>query len=83
MDVVCAGYSPITEGYRSSFEILKVGDVIDDPNSCHMGSIRQSHDFGDLWAFVGFTIKVLEEPKNRWFQGFRSDGLDEAFNTIY
>jgi hypothetical protein len=44
---VCARYTMISEGYRSSFGIPKVGDVIDS-NSCHMRSIRPSHDFGDL-----------------------------------
>jgi hypothetical protein len=37
----------ISEGYRSSFEIPKVSDVIDS-NSCHMRSIRPSHDLGGL-----------------------------------
>jgi hypothetical protein len=47
-----------------------------------MKSIRPSHDFGDLWAFVGVTMKVLEVPKSLWIQGFRSDGPGEASNTI-
>jgi hypothetical protein len=37
----------ISEGYISSFGILKVGDVIDS-NSCHMRSIRPSHDLKDF-----------------------------------
>jgi hypothetical protein len=58
-------FPPITEGYRSSFRILKVGDVVDS-NSCHMRSIRPSHDVGDLWDFLGVTMKVLEVPKSPW-----------------
>jgi hypothetical protein len=48
-----------------------------------MRSIQPSHDFEDLWDFVGVTMKVLEVPKSPWIQGFRSDGPGEASNTIY
>jgi hypothetical protein len=61
---------------------MKLGDVIDS-NSCHMRSIRPSHEFEDLWAFLGVTMKVLEVPKSPWIQWFGSYGPDEASNTIY
>jgi hypothetical protein len=48
-----------------------------------MRSVRPSHEFGDLWAFLGVTMKVLEVPKRPWIQGFRSDGPGEVSNTIY
>jgi hypothetical protein len=35
-------YALITEGYKSSFGISKIGDVVDS-NSCHTRSIRLSH----------------------------------------
>jgi hypothetical protein len=73
MESGCAQKAPITEGYRSRFGILKVGDVVDS-NSYHMRSIRPNHEFGDSWAFLGDTMKVLEVPKSAWIQGFRSDG---------
>jgi hypothetical protein len=57
------------EGYRSSFVIPKVGDMVDS-NSSHMRSIRPSHEFGDSWAFLGVTMKVIEVPKTPWNQGF-------------
>jgi hypothetical protein len=82
MGMICTSYAPISEGYRSSFVIPKVGDVVDS-NSCHMRSIRPSRDLEDLWTFVGVTMKVLEVPKSPWIQGFRSDGPGEASNTIY
>jgi hypothetical protein len=78
----CTSYAPITEGYISSFGIPKVDDVV-DWNSCHMRSVRPSHEFGNLWAFLGVTMKVLEVPKSPWIQGFWSDGPGEASNTIY
>jgi hypothetical protein len=31
----CSRKVPITEGYKSNFGILKVGDMVDS-NSCHM-----------------------------------------------
>jgi hypothetical protein len=48
-----------------------------------MWSIWQSHDLGDLWNFIGVTIKVLDVSKNPWIQGFRSNCPGEASNTIY
>jgi hypothetical protein len=69
------------EGYRSSVGIQKVGDVIDS-NSCHMRSIRLSHDLRDMWGLGQITIKVLEVPKSLWIKGARSDGPDEASNFI-
>jgi hypothetical protein len=58
-----------TEGYRRSFGIPKVGDVVDS-NSCHKRSIQPSHESGDLWASLGVTMKVLEVSKSPWIQGF-------------
>jgi hypothetical protein len=60
----------------------KVGDMIDS-NSSHMRLIRLSHDLRALWGLVGVTMKVLEVLKSPWIIGVRSDGPDEATNTIY
>jgi hypothetical protein len=82
MEVIRASYTLISERYKSSWGIPKVGNVVDS-NSCHMRSIRPSHDLGDLWTFIEVTMKVLEVPKSRWIQGFISDGPGEASNIIY
>jgi hypothetical protein len=82
MEFVCDLEIPDNEGYRSNFRIPKVDDMIDS-NSCHMRSIRPSHNLGGLWAFVGVTMKVLEVPKSLWIQGIRSNSLSEVSSTIY
>jgi hypothetical protein len=48
-----------------------------------MRSILPRHEFRDLCAFLGVTMKILEVPKTPWIQGFWSDGPGEASNTIY
>jgi hypothetical protein len=48
-----------------------------------MRSIRPSYDLRDSWAFVEVTMKVIEVPKIPWIQVIKSDGSDEASNTIY
>jgi hypothetical protein len=47
-----------------------------------MRSICPRQDLRDLWAFVGFTMKVLETPKSPWIQIIRSDGLGGAYYIL-
>jgi hypothetical protein len=48
-----------------------------------MRSVLLSHDLRDLWGLVRITMKVLEELKSPWIIGVRSNGPNEASNTIY
>jgi hypothetical protein len=81
MEIGCYLGIPIFEEYISSFGIPKVDDVIFTQT---LRSIRPSNDLRDLWGFRGVIMKVLEVPKCPLIQGvIRSDGPDEASNTIY
>jgi hypothetical protein len=73
---------PLSLKGKRSFRSPKVGDMIDS-NSFYIRSILLSHDLRDLWGLLGVTMKVLEELKSPWIIVVRSDGPDEASNTIY